>query len=452
MALSGPQIKIASSEARFRVVAAGRRGGKTHLMRREISLAARVPKQKVWYIAPTYRMGIELMWDPLLDKLNRLRWVRRVNNHTLTVTLRSGSTVSVRSADKPDRLRGPGLTFVVFDEAADIKEETWYKVIRPTLSDTGGRAIFVGTPKGRNWFYDLYMRGIEGRSGWWSTTYTSLEGGDVPASEIEQARMDLDELTFAQEYEASFVNFSGRAYYPFVREIHCRPLAYNPRARLIFCFDFNVEPGVAAVCQEQIIPGQTRVRRLPMRKMVKGQSQMVMEVFEEDIWGTGVIGEVYIPRNSNTPAVCRKLIADWGAHPGDVYVYGDATGGSRGSAKVQGSDWDLVRQVLRGQFGERLHMMVPQHNPPERSRVNSVNSRLKSMTGEIKMMVDPARAPHVVRDLEGVQLLVGGAGEIDKKADAKLTHISDAIGYYVVREFPVRGDRMCTIPLFDFAA
>lgn len=452
MPLSGPQLQIANSTARFRVVAAGRRGGKTFLMRREMCQTARHPEQKVWYVAPTYRMGTDLMWEPLVEKLDRLRWIRKVNNQSLTVVLRSGSTISIKSADNPDRLRGPGLTLVVFDEAADIKEETWTKVIRPTLSDTGGRAIFVGTPKGRNWFYDLFMRGIEGRPGWWSLSYTSLQGGNVPASEIEQAKLDLDELTFQQEYEASFVNFSGRVYYPFARETHCRPLQYNPRRDLIFCFDFNVEPGVAVVCQEQSLPGQQRKVRVPVRRMVKGQSQVVLEVFTEDVVGTGVIGEVHIPRNSNTPAVCRKLIADWGGHQGNVFVYGDATGGARGSAKVEGSDWELVYRILRGQFEDRLFFVVPTSNPPERARVNAVNSRLRSMSGDIRLVVDPARAPHVVRDLEGVQILLGGSGEIDKRADPALTHISDALGYYVVQEFPVHEVEAGSVSLFRFAA
>ncbi len=452
MPLSLPQQRITTSDARFRVVPAGRRGGKTFLARRELAQAGKDPGGKVWYVAPTYRMAVDLMWEPLIEKLDALHWIRRINNSSLTVTLRSGSTISMRSAEKPDRLRGPGLTFVVFDEAADIKEDAWYKVIRATLSDTGGRALFLGTPKGRNWFYDLYLRGLEGRPGWASFTYTSLEGGNVPRDEIEQAKKDLDELTFQQEYEASFLNFSGRAYYPFTRETHCQPLLYSPRAPLIFCFDFNVDPGIAVIAQEQIMPGQTRVKPMPVRLMVNGKPQVVIEKFSEPIMGTGVIGEVFIPRNSNTPAVVRKLLADWGHHQGTVFCYGDATGGARGTAKVAGSDWDIILQMLRAHFRERLVMVVPRHNPPERSRVNAVNSRLKSMTGEIKLMIDAARAPHVVRDLEGVQLLEGGSGEIDKKADPNLTHLTDGLGYYIVREFPVMNDQPREIPLIKFAA
>jgi hypothetical protein len=153
---------------------------------------------------------------------------------------------------------------------------------------------------------------------------------------------------------------------------------------------------------------------------------------------TGVLGEVYIPRNSNTPLVCNRLIKDWGDHQGRVIVYGDATGGASGTAKLGGSDWDLAKKILGAHFGDRLEFRVPPANPSERDRVNSVNSRLRTMEGRIRLMVDPRKAPRMVKDLEGVQCVQGGSGEIDKKKTPELTHLSDALGYYVHKEFPIR--------------
>jgi hypothetical protein len=176
---------------------------------------------------------------------------------------------------------------------------------------------------------------------------------------------------------------------------------------LIFCFDFNINPGVAAVCQETAD-------------------------------GTAVIGEVWIPRNSNTELVCRRLLADWGEHAGAVECYGDATGGAGGSAKVAGSDWDLVRSTLRPVFGNRIVFRVPRANPRERARINSVNSRLKSADKQYRLFIDYRKARHVADDLDGVALLEGGSGEIDKEhGDKTLSHISDALGYYVAYAFPV---------------
>ena len=380
--------------------------------------------RRVWYVAPTYRQAQQICWQMLKDRLAAGRWIARKNESDLSIVLRNGgSVISLRGADNFDSLRGVGLHFLVMDEFADIKPEAWFEVLRATLSDTGGKALFTGTPKGRNWAYDLFLRG--GRPDyeeWAAYSFTTLEGGNVPAEEVERARQELDELTFRQEYEASFVNFEGRAYYPFLAETHAVRLRhlYRPEAPLIFCFDFNVEPGVACVCQEITLPDGRE--------------------------GTAVIGEVYIPRNSNTPAVCRRLIQDWGGHEGPVICYGDASGGSRGSAKVAGSDWDLIRTEFRqSPLGRRIAYRVSSANPPERARVNAVNSRLKSESGDVRLMIDPQAAPHVVKDLEGVVLLKGGSGEIDKKAAPELTHISDALGYYIAAEFPVQGKPKTTI-------
>jgi hypothetical protein len=167
---------------------------------------------------------------------------------------------------------------------------------------------------------------------------------------------------------------------------------------------------------------------------------------------TAVIGEVYIPRNSNTIRVCDKLVEDWSDHKGNVFCYGDSTGGAGGSAKVSGSDWDLVKKVLFPVFGERLHFRIPPANPRERVRVNSVNSRLLNVFSETYLVVDPGKAPHVVKDFEGVRLIEGGVGDIDKKSDPKLTHLSDAIGYYIHREYPVRRYEISTHKRFLQAA
>ena len=186
---------------------------------------------------------------------------------------------------------------------------------------------------------------------------------------------------------------------------------YSKAAPLIIALDFNIQPGSASIIQEQRLPN--------------------------GLDGTGVIGEVHIPRHSTTPAVCRKIVQEWGEHPSPVLVYGDATGGAQGSSRVAGSDWDLVKAELRPVFGNRLSIKVPHANPRERARVNAMNSRLMSAAGDIRLMVDPIKAPTVVKDFEGVRLLEGGSGEIDKKIDPKLSHWTDGIGYYCAAEWPV---------------
>lgn len=412
MPLTAPQQKIAQSKTRFRVTCSGRRFGKTTLALRELARFASEPKRRVFFAAPTYRQAKAVAWMPLKEKLIDLRWVNKVNESDLTITLKNGSTISIRGTDNFDSLRGVGLDFLVMDEFADCNADAWYRVLRPTLSDTGGHALFLGTPKGRNHLFDLYQKGLDpDEPDWASWQFTTIEGGNVPIEEVEAARRELSEDVFAAEYLASFTSFEGRAYRDFQSSTHCKTLTYDPQLPLNFCFDFNFEPGCCAVLQEQRDESGNQF--------------------------TAVIGEVWIPKASSTPAVCRKLAADWENHYGPVRIYADATGGARGSSRVQGSDLDLIRATLIPVFRDQFSMRVPRANPPERVRVNAVNSRIKSAAGDIRLYVDPVKAPHVVRDLEGVTLLKGGSGELDKKTDPNLSHISDALGYYVAAEFPI---------------
>jgi len=411
------QQRLMRSNARFKVVPAGRRSGKTEIAKRilvrEGFNAYHPDGCRFFAAAPTRDQAKSIYWDDLKKMVPRDFLDEAPRESTLSLTLLNGNQIHVLGMDKPERVEGSPWDGGVLDEYANMKAKTWGAHVRPALADRNGWAILLGVPEGRNHYFDTYQR-AQITEDW--DTFTWPSSDILPAEEVESARRDLDELTFRQEYMADFVSFHGAAYHSFDRNIHLDKLKYDPRAPLVFCFDFNVAPGVAAVCQEQTLPNSLE--------------------------GTGVIGEVWIPRNSNTPAVCRKLASDWGDHHGEVVVYGDATGGARGTAKVSGSDWDLVRQVLHPVFGDRLTFKVPRSNPRERQRLNAINSRLKSMSGDVRMMIDPVKAPHVVKDMEGVKILEGSAGEIDKKSTPELTHISDGLGYYVQKEHPLRGQKL----------
>lgn len=414
------QLAYWNSPHRFNVVPAGRRSGKTErakrkLVRRAIAGTSFTPA-RFFAAAPTRDQAKRIYWDDLKRLVPPSLIVGTPSESDLMIRLPL-SELWVLGMDKPARIEGAPWDGGILDEYANMKPETWGAHVRPSLSDRLGWADLIGVPEGRNHYYDAYesakaqMMEMGDASEWGA--YSWLSSDILPASEIEAAKRDLDPLTYAQEYEASFVNFEGRAYYAFTDANKARLRdKYDPKQPLIFCLDFNVAPGVAAVCQEKD-------------------------------FGTAVIGEVWIPDNSNTPAVCRRLLTDWGKHEGRVEVFGDATGGARGTAQVDGSDWDLAKRVLRNGdgdlvgFGQRVGFHVKPANPKERARVNALNSRTCSIDGTRRLMVDPTQAPHVVRDLEGVRTLKGGSGEIDKKIDIKLTHISDALGYYIEYRFPI---------------
>lgn len=410
------------SPHRFNLVPAGRRSGKTEKAKRKVVLRAvmpwelggsQFPDPRYFCGAPTRDQAKRIYWDDL-KMLVPPDWITNISESELTIHLVNNARIVVLGMDKPERIEGSPWDGGILDEYGNMKAHAWGAHVRPALADRKGWCDLIGVPEGRNHYYEMCEKakasviemGSESEFGF----FTWFSSDILDAQEIAAAKRDLDELTFKQEYEASFVNFEGQCYYNF-SDGHKARLEYDPRKDLIFCFDFNVDPGVAAICQEQKLPNG------------------------ED--GTAVIGEVYIPRNSNSELVAKKLCNDWGHHAGYVHCYGDATGGARGSAKVFGSDWDLVRHQLGKEFKDRVLFKVPRANPAERARVNAVNCRLRNGEKKIRLMVDPNKAPHVAKDLEGVRCVLGGSGEIDKKYDLSLTHISDALGYYVEAEFPI---------------
>ena len=233
----------------MRVAISGRRFGKTYLCIQEMAKFARYPKRKVWYVAPTYRMAKDIVWNDLVEKFTKHRWIKKVNHSDLKITLRNGSEISLRGADNENSLRGVGLDFLIMDEFADIKENAYFEVLRPTLSDKNGAALFCGTPRGfGSWSYNLFTREKDDDQ-WASFQFTTLEGGQVSKQEIEQAKADLDERTFRQEYEASFVNYAGQIYYNFDRKDNVID-KYTPQtAEIHIGMDFNIDPMSAVVSE-----------------------------------------------------------------------------------------------------------------------------------------------------------------------------------------------------------
>ena len=418
------QYALWNSLRRFKVVPAGRRSGKTELAKRKGVLKAIGPQQfeDAWYIfaAPTHQQAKRIYWKDIKRLVPKQFIVPNgISESELTIKLITGAEITVLGLDKAERIEGRPIDWICIDEFGNCKAKIWDENIRPALSTIGrpGEAWLIGVPEGRNHYYKLSCKAIGDTSGEWGNFHW-ISADILDPAEIEAAKRDLDRLTYLQEYEASFLNFEGRAYYAFNRELHAKErLQYNPDLPIVLCFDFNVEPGVAAICQEQTYHGSNP---------------------KVDKYFTAVIGEVWIPQNSNTPVVCRKLIQDWGHHTGDVYCYGDATGGARGTAKIAGSDWDIIKQHLVPVFGQKLKWRVPKANPKERVRINAVNTRLETMDGTIRLLVDSIKAPHVANDFDGVTLKEGGSGEIDKDADQELTHISDALGYYIERRWPIQ--------------
>lgn len=199
------QVVVYRARSRFKVVVAGRRWGKTVLAGAMMIRFVQVKRRLVWYVAPSYRMAKQIMW-PVLMEMIPAKWIKKVNETTLTITLRNGTRVELKGADNPDSLRGVGVHYLVMDEVQDIDPVAWTKVLRPTLASTGGHALFIGTPKAYNFLYDLYMLGQDPgnqeRGIWMSWQFPTMTSPFIPKSEIDAAARDMDEKSFNQEFNA----------------------------------------------------------------------------------------------------------------------------------------------------------------------------------------------------------------------------------------------------------
>jgi len=202
LSLTPWQQKVFEDPSRFKVVAAGRRTGKSHLAAVALIVNALNGKDgKVFYVAPTQGMARDILWEKLFELAGDIVVNSNVNN--LTIELAGGNTIYLKGADRPDTLRGVSLKYLVLDEYAFMKKDVWEAILRPALSDKKGHALFIGTPEGRNHFYDMYV-GCMGWKDWASWTFSSYDNPFVDKEEIEHAKATLPRWAFQQEYMASF--------------------------------------------------------------------------------------------------------------------------------------------------------------------------------------------------------------------------------------------------------
>ena len=392
MQLTLPQSEIFLSSSRFVSVVAGRRFGKTFLSTGKIlEQAVKAPNRNVWYVAPTYGAAKEIAWDMLIHTIPP-EYVYKTNESSLTLRLINGSVIALKGAEKPNNLRGRALDFVVMDEFADMRPEAWYEVLRPSLSDRQGGAMFIGTPKGRNHFYDLWAKGVDGANDWESFQYTTLDGGNVPPEEIEAARADLDNRTFNQEYCAEFVTYAGLIYYGFSREDSVLDIG-DDNGTLHVGMDFNLDPMSAVIC---------------IRK-----GEKLYAVDEIVMFG------------SNTDEMVAELKDRYGNR--NVIIYPDPASRQRKTSAGGRTDLSILQNAGFSVKAKNSHALV-------RDRINAVNSRLLSGDGERHLFVS-SKCKQTIKSLERQTYKEGTS--VPNKDDG-FDHMNDALGYLVEYLFPVR--------------
>jgi hypothetical protein len=409
--------------ARFRDGVCGRRFGKTFLgakeMRRAAKLAARwqvSTDDEIWYAAPTFKQAKRVFWRRLKKAIPPSWREGKPNETECSITLKSGHVMRIVGLDNYDNLRGSGLFFVLVDEWADCPYEAWEEVLRPMLSTCrywidgveyrGGHALRIGTPKGFNHCYDTWLDGQPAYPGGptrqpdhKSWLYTSEQGGNVPAEELEAARRKMDPRTYRQEYQASFENYQGLIYYCFDRRLNHTDDTVQPYEDLHIGMDFNVSKMAAIV------------------HVLRNDSPRAVDEFTEVF---------------DTPAMIEAIQLRFPGHK--VTVYPDASGQNRKTANASESDLSLLRKA-------GFLVVVDESNPSVKDRINSVNAMLCNTYGERRYLVNTAKCGKYTTSLERqiYREKPGKPGEFEPDKTGGFDHSNDAGGYFIVKRWPLGG-------------
>ena len=390
MKLSKVQQTVSNDPNRFRILSGGRRLGKSYLAMNEMAKFARFPNQRILAVAPTYKQCKNIWWNDLKGMLIEKNWAKKINESELQITLVNGSTITLRSSENYDALRGAKYNFIVLDECADMKPDVWFQVLRPTLSDTGGHALFISSPKGRNWFYELWCEGE--KENYSSYQFTTLDGGFVPPEEVEQARLDLDSRTFEQEYESQFVSYSGVIYYAFSEHnVKAYPGILDKDDVLHVGCDFNIDPMSATV------------------SIIKNDVAWVID--EIEIYG------------SNTNELVQEIRARY--HHNRIIAYPDSSGIKR-TTNSGISDHQILQNA-------GFKLMVQPGNPPVIDRIASVNKAFE----QNKLFIDP-KCRSVKNCL--IKHTYKEGSRIPTK-DQGHDHMNDALGYFVYQHYAIRNNK-----------
>lgn len=394
MPLSQAQATIANDKHRFRTAICGRRFGKSHLALREIAKFAAQPDGLVLYCAPSYRMARNIMWRKIKKKLLSLNWVKKINESMLEITLVNDTVIQLRGTENYDALRGTGNTFIVLDEAADMDPEVFYEVLRPTVSDTGGSILFLGTPKGMNWLKDIYDMALVDPENWSSYQFSTVDGGNVPPEEIEAARRDLDERTFRQEYLGSFETYSGLIYYAFGEHNLGDTPPFTDKDTLLIGLDFNYQPLSAVVA--------TKVDN---------------HLYIHD--------EITID-GASTHDLIEEVRRRWPNNR--VEVMPDASGAQHRTSSTT-TDHTILRNA-------QWRVNVGRTNPAVLDRIAAVNSKLKSSTGDVGITIN-RKCKQLIRGL-GAQVYKEGTRVPEKGGSKDYSHLNDAFGYLINWYWPIK--------------
>jgi hypothetical protein len=385
--LTVPQTEVFDDPARFRMLAAGRRFGKTHLSLVQLIVwAAQKSGSLNWYLAPTYRAAKSIAWRQLKAMVPQELFAEK-NEVDLSIELINGSRIELKGGDRYDSLRGNSLSNVILDEAAYIPADCWEMVIRPALADQRGSAIFISTPAGYNHFHEWFEQADE-EPGWQTFTYNTIQGGNVPPEEVELARRTLDERTFRQEFEASFQSFSGLVFPEFGDENIDERVA-DMGGPILIGLDFNVGVMAGVLCSK------------------------VGDTLHQ--WD-----EIAV-KNSNTDEVAMMLRERFPDRR--LICYPDPTGRARKTSASGATDHGILRK-----YG--LEVIAPKAPWAVKDRLNATNWLICNAEKQRRMFIHP-RCKNTIKGYRSVTFKEGADDFVVDK-DPGLEHWIDGAGYLIL--------------------
>jgi len=357
---------------------------------------------RYFFGGPTERQARRIAWEDFKALIPR-SWVKRIYEGAAVIRTIFGSELHVFGMDKAQRMEGTPWDWGVIDEASDQKPETFDRVVYPALADRNGGCDLIGVPKrngpGAKTFKAKYEYALSGEDPDWAAFHwRSCE--ILPAETIRAALSTLDPKTYREQFDASFESAGGLIYYQFSREYNVRPCIYKPDLPLLIGQDFNVDPMCWVIAQS---PAPYHL-------------EVIDELFVRDC----------------TTAIALNILYDrWKHHKAGFEFYGDAAGRQRRTSATH-SDYLLILNDDRfKELGRTVH--YPRSNPSCADRYATVNAALCNAAGVRRLHIDP-KCKRLIDGLES-DYYKPGTREAEKVGD--LTHMTDALGYLVMRKIPL---------------
>jgi hypothetical protein len=353
--------------------------------------------------APTYPMLRDATQTTLFAIMDSEELPYEYNKAENMVTMKhTGSRIIFRPVDDFERLRGTNLAWFGLDELTYSPEGCWLRLEGRLRDPKADRlcGFAAWTPKGYDWVYQRFIADpVAGYDAIIAKPQENRYLLEKVPDFYERLKSSYDESFYQQEALGQYLSQQGGLVYSaFDRRDHVTSLRVNPNCPLLWTLDFNVDPMSSVVAQ---IAGRT--------------------VF--------VLDELAL-RHASTQEACEEFKKRFPNHRSGLVIYGDASGNSQRT--TGGSDYQIVREYFRTNYGSRVSYKVPKANPSVRERITLTNAKLRTASGEIRLLVD-AKCKELIKDFEQVSYLAD-SNAIDKEKDRRRTHLSDALGYLLWQE------------------